>query len=76
MQWKNDFSRRSEEEEIKAHGLTLDFAEIARRGTMSKEEKLIGKSKIEIKISKRMLKHGHKNELHQSRSILVNFRIG
>jgi len=43
MQWKNDFSRRSEEEEIKAHGLTLDFAEIARRGAMSKEEKLIGK---------------------------------
>lgn len=43
MQWKNDFSRRSEEEEIKAHGLTLDFDEIARRGAMSKEEKLIGK---------------------------------
>ncbi len=43
MQWKNDFSRRSEEEDIKAHGLTLDFDEIARRGAMSKEEKLIGK---------------------------------
>lgn len=43
MQWKNDFSRRSEEEEIKSHGLTLDFDEIARRGAMSKEEKLIGK---------------------------------
>lgn len=43
MQWKNDFSRRSEEEEIKSHGLTLDFSEIARRGSMSKEEKLIGK---------------------------------
>ncbi len=43
MQWKNEFARRSEEEEIKDHGLTLDFEEIARRGTMSKEEKLIGK---------------------------------
>jgi sulfite reductase (ferredoxin) len=43
MQWKSNFERQSEEEEIKAHGLTLDFDEIARRGAMSKEEKLIGK---------------------------------
>lgn len=43
MQWKNNFNRQSEEEEIKSHGLTLDFDEIARRGAMSKEEKLIGK---------------------------------
>lgn len=43
MQWKNNFARQSEEEEIKSHGLTLDFDEIARRGAMSKEEKLVGK---------------------------------
>jgi len=43
MQFHNDFSRRSEEELIKDHGLTLDYDEIARRGAMSKEEKLISK---------------------------------
>lgn len=43
MQFTKDFARRSEEETIKDHGLTLDFDEIARRGAMSKEEKLIGK---------------------------------
>lgn len=43
MQFKDNFERRSEEEYIKDQGLTLDFDEIARRGAMSKEEKLIGK---------------------------------
>ncbi len=33
----------SEDEEVKAAGLTLDFDEIAKRGTMSKEEGLIAK---------------------------------
>jgi len=43
MQYTEDFRHRSEEEDIKDHGLTLDYDEIARRGTMGKEEKLISK---------------------------------
>lgn len=43
MQWKLDHQHRSEEEAIKDQGLVLDFDEIAKKGVMSKEEKLIGK---------------------------------
>lgn len=43
MQWKLEFERRSEDEEIKEAGLVLDFDEIARKGVMSKEEKNISK---------------------------------
>ena len=35
--------RRSDEEAIKAAGLVLDFDEIARKGSMSREEIAIGK---------------------------------
>jgi hypothetical protein len=37
------YLRRSEDEEIKEAGLKIDFDEIARRGSMSKEEKNIAK---------------------------------
>ncbi len=43
MQRKLTFLLRSEEEEVKDAGLTLDFDEIARKGVMSKEEKTIAK---------------------------------
>ena len=43
MQRRLTYLRRSEEEEIKDNGLTLDFDEIARKGAMSGGEKLIGK---------------------------------
>lgn len=43
MQRKLTFLLRSEEEEVKDAGLTLDFDEIARKGIMSKEEKTIAK---------------------------------
>jgi sulfite reductase beta subunit-like hemoprotein len=43
MQRKLTFEHRSEDEEIKDGGLSLDFDEIARRGAMSKEEKSIAK---------------------------------
>ncbi len=43
MQRRLDNRRRSDEEYIKDAGLTLDFDEIARRGSMSKEETLIAK---------------------------------
>lgn len=43
MQRKLSFQHRSEDEEIKDAGLTIDFDEIARKGAMSKEEKLISK---------------------------------
>ncbi len=40
---KLTLSKVSEDEEIKASGLTLDFDEIAKRGSLSKEEGNIGK---------------------------------
>ncbi len=40
---KLTYERRSEEEEVKETGLTLDFDEIARKGAMSPEEKGIAK---------------------------------
>lgn len=43
MQRQLTFLRRSEDEEIKQAGITLDFDEIARRGVMSKEEKNVAK---------------------------------
>ena len=43
MQRKLEFLRRSEDEEIKAQGLVIDYDEIARKGGMSKEEELISK---------------------------------
>lgn len=43
MQRQLTLQRRSEEEEIKDAGLVLDFDEIAKRGSMSKEEGLIAK---------------------------------
>lgn len=43
MQRKLTFLRRSEDEEIKDAGLTLDLDEISRKGTMSREEKGIAK---------------------------------
>ena len=43
MQRQLNKRRLSEDEEIKAAGLTLDFDEIAKRGTMSKEEASIAK---------------------------------
>lgn len=43
MQRKLSFEYRTEEEEIKEAGFVLDFDEIARKGDMSKEEKLIAK---------------------------------
>ena len=43
MQRKLTFQLRSEEEEVKDAGLTLDFDEIARKGVMTKEEKTIAK---------------------------------
>jgi sulfite reductase beta subunit-like hemoprotein len=41
--WKLEHRERSEEEYIKDAGLVLDFDELAKKGVMSKEEKLIGK---------------------------------
>ncbi|MDT8389873.1 MAG: nitrite/sulfite reductase [Lentisphaeria bacterium] len=43
MQRKLTFEKVSEDEEIKAAGLTLDFDEIARKGSMSREESAIAK---------------------------------
>lgn len=43
MQRKLTFLLRSEEEEVKDAGLTLDFDEMARKGVMSKEEKTVAK---------------------------------
>jgi sulfite reductase beta subunit-like hemoprotein len=43
MQRQLTMQRLSEEEEVKAAGLTLDFDEMAKRGSMSKEEGLIAK---------------------------------
>jgi ferredoxin-nitrite reductase len=43
MQRKMEFKLRSEDEEIKDAGLTIDLDEIARRGVMSKSEKTIAK---------------------------------
>lgn len=43
MQFKEEFVRRSEEEEVKQHGLTIDFDEIARKGGLTREEKTIAK---------------------------------
>jgi len=43
MQRKLTYLLRSEEEEVKDAGLTLDFDEIGRKGVMSKEEKTIAK---------------------------------
>ncbi len=43
MQYPQTFRRRSAEEAIKDAGLVLDYAEIAKRGRMSKEESLISK---------------------------------
>ena len=43
MQRKLQFLRRSEDEEIKETGLSIDYDEIARKGKMSKEEELISK---------------------------------
>ncbi len=43
MQRRMNKQRLSEDEEIKAAGLTLDFDEIAKRGAMSKEEYAIAK---------------------------------
>jgi ferredoxin-nitrite reductase len=43
MQRRMLYLRRSEDEEIKEAGLKIDFDEIARRGSMSKEEKNIAK---------------------------------
>lgn len=43
MQRLLTFKHRSEEEEVKEAGLTLDFDEIARKGAMSKEETTIAK---------------------------------
>lgn len=43
MQRQLSFQRVSEDEEIKAAGLHIDFDEIAKKGSMSKEEGLIAK---------------------------------
>ncbi len=43
MQRPLDFRRRSDGELIKEGGFQIDLDEIARRGSMSKEEKFIGK---------------------------------
>lgn len=43
MQRKLDFARRSDEELIKESGLILDFDEIARKGSMTREETAIAK---------------------------------
>jgi ferredoxin-nitrite reductase len=43
MQRTLKFLRRSEEEEIKDAGLVIDYDEIARKGSMSKEEQTISK---------------------------------
>lgn len=43
MQRLLTFKHRSEEEEVKEAGLTIDFDEIARKGAMSKEETSIAK---------------------------------
>ncbi|RJO70555.1 MAG: 4Fe-4S dicluster domain-containing protein [Myxococcales bacterium] len=43
MQRKLEFRRRSDEEQIKDAGLVLDFDEIARKGSMSREEQLVAK---------------------------------
>ena len=43
MQRKLTFQRRSEDEEIKEAGLVIDYDEIARKGSMSPEEKNISK---------------------------------
>lgn len=43
MQRQLTLQKQSEEEEIKAAGLTLDFDELAKRGSFSKEEGLIAK---------------------------------
>jgi len=43
MQRKLVFQKRSDDEEIKEAGLTIDYDEIARKGSMSKEEALISK---------------------------------
>lgn len=43
MQRKLEFRQRSEDEEVKEAGLTIDFDEISHKGKMSKEEELIAK---------------------------------
>lgn len=43
MQRQLSFKRRSEDEEVKETGLVIDYDEIARKGSMSKEEALISK---------------------------------
>jgi sulfite reductase beta subunit-like hemoprotein len=43
MQRKLTFQHRSEDEEIKESGLTIDFDEIAKKGKLSKEEELVAK---------------------------------
>ncbi len=43
MQHKMDFDKHTAEEKVKQAGLTLDFDEIARKGSMSSEEVLIAK---------------------------------
>ena len=43
MQRQLNFKRVSEDEEIKAAGLHIDFDEIAKKGSLSKEEGLIAK---------------------------------
>lgn len=43
MQRKLDYKKRSDDEAIKDLGLVLDFDEIARRGSLSKEESLVAK---------------------------------
>ncbi len=43
MQRKLDFTRRSDEELVKESGLILDFDEIARKGSMTREETAIAK---------------------------------
>lgn len=43
MQRQLTMKRLSEDEEVKATGLTLDFDEIAKRGTMSREEGMVAK---------------------------------
>jgi sulfite reductase beta subunit-like hemoprotein len=43
MQRKLDFQRRSDDERMKQWGLTLDIEEIARKGSMTREQKNIAK---------------------------------
>ncbi len=43
MQWKLEAKRRSEDEIVKEQGLVIDYDEIARKGAMTREEKLISK---------------------------------